>query len=79
MPNADRIHAPTDIGDWYLNTRSMFKNRIGRPRSEISRTGDTRAPNAISQNAACAIAACPVTHAAHPTLADIPANPPMKK
>ena len=32
---------PTLIGDVGLATRSMFRNRSGRPRSETSRTGET--------------------------------------
>jgi hypothetical protein len=41
-PEATRIQLPTLIGDVGLNTRSMFRNRSGRPRSLIKRTGETR-------------------------------------
>ena len=30
--NATRIHAPMDMGDCSLNTRNMFRKRVGRPR-----------------------------------------------
>jgi len=38
-PLADRIQEPTLIGEVTLNIRSMFRKRIGRPRSEIRSAG----------------------------------------
>ena len=39
--DATRIQLPTLIGEVTLKTRSMFRNRSGRPRSEMSSTGET--------------------------------------
>jgi hypothetical protein len=38
---ATRIQLPTLIGEVSLNTRSMFRNRSGRPRSEMRSMGET--------------------------------------
>ena len=51
LPNIERIQAPTDIGDWYLKTRSMLRNMLGRPRSMISKTGEMKAPAVAIQSA----------------------------
>jgi hypothetical protein len=49
-PNTSNAQAPTDIGDQYLKLtpaapgvvfHSMCQNRRGRPRSRVSRIGDT--------------------------------------
>jgi hypothetical protein len=45
---AGRTHEPTLIGDVTLKTRSMFRKRSGRPRSEISRAGETASKTAAS-------------------------------
>src|SRR5579864_9412803 len=50
-----RVQAPTDIGLWILNTRSMWRNRVGRPRSEIKSGGAMRAPAAAIQRACSAM------------------------
>ena len=39
LENPTSVHTPTDIGLCGLNTRSMFRNRSGLPRSEISNAG----------------------------------------
>src|SRR4051795_11742382 len=39
-PETTRIQLPTLIGEVTLKTRSMFRKRSGRPRSEMSRSGD---------------------------------------
>jgi hypothetical protein len=36
-PNMPTAHAPIDIGSQNLNTRIMLRNRVGTPRSAISR------------------------------------------
>jgi hypothetical protein len=41
VPEQARIQEPTLIGEVTLKTRSMFRNRSGRPRSEIRSTGLT--------------------------------------
>jgi hypothetical protein len=41
-----RIQLPTLIGEVTLKTRSMFRNRSGRPRSEIRRSGETASATA---------------------------------
>ena len=41
-PETKSTHDPTLIGEVTLKTRSMFRKRSGRPRSEIRRTGETR-------------------------------------
>src|ERR671923_1374255 len=40
-PETKSTHEPTLIGEVTLKTRSMFRKRSGRPRSEIRRIGDT--------------------------------------
>ncbi len=43
-PLVARIQEPTLIGEVTLKTRSMFRKRSGRPRSEISSAGLTASP-----------------------------------
>ena len=38
------VHTPIDIAERHLKTRSMLRNRVGRPRSQIKRHGETRRP-----------------------------------
>src|SRR5581483_4504693 len=45
-PETSRIHDPTLIGDVTLNTRNMCRKRSGRPRSEISSSGEATSATA---------------------------------
>src|SRR5579863_9191097 len=55
------VQAPTDIGLWILKTRSMLRNRAGRPRSEIKSGGAMSEPAAAIQRARSAIDASAAT------------------
>ena len=46
VPETNRTQLPTLIGEVTLKTRSMFRKRSGRPRSETRSTGLTRSPAA---------------------------------
>ena len=49
--NSTSIQTPIDMADRHLNTRSMLKKRVGRPRSAISKKGEITAPAAASAKA----------------------------
>ena len=77
---ATSVHAPTDIGLWRLKTRSMLRNRAGRPRSEMSSTGDKAAPaSAIHRASRANDGSLPARPAAAATSADAPAAPPTNR
>src|SRR5262245_45990493 len=78
--NAARVHAPTDIGERSLKTRSMLRNLDRRPRSAINRGEEATAPNSATHNAArTSEGSLPRTCATKAMLAAPPASPPRKK
>ncbi len=79
VPFAARIHEPTLIGEVILKTRSMFRNRSGRPRSEISSAGLTATPASATPQARFASRSFPIVPAAQASGAEAPAMPPTKK
>ena len=60
-PLALRIHEPTLIGEVTLNIRSMFRNRDGTPRSEISSSGLVPTPASAAAHARRASSSLPRT------------------
>ena len=78
-PNEERIQVPTLIGEVGLKTRSMLRNRAGRPRSEIRRGGLTDTPASAASRAFLARASLPLKRATRARSADAPARPPAKK
>ena len=48
------ITTPTDIGDLYLKTRSILRNKRGRPKSMVSKIGERIAPMAANEIDICA-------------------------
>jgi hypothetical protein len=78
-PKPVRIQDPTLIGDVTLNTRSMYRNRSGRPRSETSSAGLTTAPPRAPNAARRASASLPCRLAASDSGSEAPARPPVKK
>src|SRR3954469_11375514 len=77
--NGDRMYEPTDSGEVGLNTRSMCRNRIGRPRSTISTPPDATAPPAAVKCAAFASPGRRVNSPSAPITDDVPAMPPRKR
>src|SRR6185312_6739538 len=78
-PETATTHEPTLIGEVTLNIRSMFRNRAGRPRSEINSGGLTPiAPNAANQ-ARRASTSLPRSPDRYARPAEAPATPPVKK
>src|SRR3954468_23260970 len=78
--NAVSVHDPTDIALCGLNTRSMFRNRSGRPRSAVSSIADAGPPAAASHRASRArVPSDSVRSAIAPITAAAPAAPPTKK
>ena len=76
-PKPLRIQVPTLIGEVSLSTRSMFRNRSGRPRSLTSAAVLTpNAPSATSRELRC-IPVRPVISAPAATRADPAASPPV--
>src|SRR5690348_17753810 len=78
-PLALRIHVPTLIGEVGLNTRSMFRNRSGRPRSLTSSSGLTFTAAAATSEEVRARERLPAIRAASDRLADAPARPPVNR
>src|SRR5581483_2958206 len=78
-PLTRRIQAPTFIGEVTLNTRSMWWNRSGRPRSETSSSGDTASATAPTYSAVFESFSFPVSLAPSESTEDAPARPPVKK
>ena len=76
---ADSTHVPTLIGEVGLNTRSMLRKRLGRPRSAIRSGGLTAMPANASSEQLRASARLPLARAASPSRDDPPASPPAKK
>src|SRR5256885_4515547 len=79
MPLATSSQDPTLIGEVTLKTRSMLKNRSGRPRSEISRAGLVEIPAKASAQARRASRRLPDSDARWAGAADAPPRPPLKK
>jgi hypothetical protein len=67
------------MGEVGLNTRSMLKNLVGRPRSAISKAGLGTRPIIVARRACLATPSKPTTSATNAVTADAPANPPVKK
>ena len=78
-PKAPRTQLPTLIGEVGFRTRNMFRKRAGRPRSTISKGGDTAAPTKATTSALRASRALPATRAPKASTAEAPARPPKKK
>lgn len=78
-PNPVKIHEPTLIGEVTLKTRSMYRNRIGFPRSLISSGGLTAAPASATSAARWASTWLPLPWAKKASGAAAPATPPVKK
>ena len=79
VPKADSSHVPTLMGDVTLATRSMLRNRRGRPRSATRRTplAATAVDDATRQRRARRWS--PVSRPPAASRADPPAMPPVKK
>src|SRR5262249_60725412 len=78
-PDPTRIQEPTLIGEVTLKTRSMFRNRSGRPRSDTSSAGlTTSAPRPIHSDVR-ARRSFPAVRAARLSTDHAPARPPVKK
>src|SRR5947209_18119101 len=78
-PENARFHAPTLIGEVTLNTRSMYRKRLGIPRSLISSTGLLSAPASEIAHARRASSPSSARSARKARPADAPASPPVKK
>ncbi len=78
-PETTSTQLPTLIGEVTLNTRSMFRNRSGRPRSEIRRIGDTISIAAPTRSVARARSSFRVRRANPCSTAQPPAMPPVKR
>jgi hypothetical protein len=70
---------PTDSGDVGLNTRSMCRNRSGRPRSWIRNPTDAIAPLPAVIRATLVSAGRPLRSAIAPSTDDVPAAPPRNR
>src|SRR3954464_10430687 len=80
LEKAESVHAPMLMGLCGLNTRSMFKNRDGIPRSLISSTDDkTPPPAAIQRALRTSSRSSPSQLAMFAITAEAPAAPPTKK
>ena len=78
-PNPASSQLPTLMGEVGRKTRSMFKNREGRPRSSIKRAALTAAPPAAMRRVLRTSpprSGDPDQVAAAPSAADAPATPP---
>ena len=79
-PNTESVHAPTDIALCSLNTRNMFRNRAGRPRSEIRSAGEMTAPAAAIHLASWAVRLSPPIQADTMAMTEAaPATPPANR
>src|SRR5215210_5152964 len=78
-PSPASTQLPMLIGEVGLNTRSMWWNRSGRPRSDTSRGTLAAIPAPATVRALLARRWLPVTRAATASGADAPARPPVKK
>ncbi|GGI97478.1 hypothetical protein GCM10010121_004680 [Streptomyces brasiliensis] len=67
------------IGEVGLNTRSMFANRPGRPRSWISAAADRDTAASEETLSAVAVPVRPVSWAPAASADPAPASPPRKK
>ncbi len=79
VPNDASTYDPMDNGEVGLNTRSMFKNRSGRPRSWISATVPAAAPEAASSRQTRVSAGRPVSSAPSARTAAAPLIPPTNR
>ena len=78
-PYAVRIQVPTDIGEVGLKTRSMLRNRSGRPRSATSASRLTVMAPVAPIRAPRARAGRPDRSAPAPSNDEPPAMPPMNR
>jgi hypothetical protein len=78
-PSPASTQLPMLIGEVGLNSRSMWWNRSGRPRSDTSRGVPTATPAAATVTALRARRSLPAIRAATASGADAPAMPPTKK
>ncbi len=76
VPNGARIQEPTDSGEVGLITRSMLRNRAGRPRSWTSAPTLTSAPPSAVYRPTVRSAGRPVRSDSAAIDADTPAAPP---
>ena len=79
VPKADRTQVPTLIGEVTFATRSMLRNRSGRPRSTTRRTPLTAVAADAETRQRRARRWSPVSRAPAASRADPPASPPVKK
>src|SRR5690606_40812220 len=77
--NGARIQDRTDSGDVGLITRSMYRNRAGRPRSCTSAPTLVTAAPAATSRVALRRASSPVASANTAAPADTPAMPPRNR
>ena len=77
--DTNRIQLPTLIGEVTLKTRSMFRNRSGRPRSETRRIGEASSIAAPTKRLVRARRSLPVSRATPCSTDDPPATPPVKR
>lgn len=69
---------PTLMGEVTLKTRSMFRNRSGRPRSETRSAGETVSAPSPTSRLVRASLSFPAARAASESAADAPPRPPAK-
>ncbi len=67
------------IGEVTFSTRSMFRKRAGRPRSDTSSAGLTAAPPSATAHARRARSSSPRSSAISASTAEAPAMPPTKR
>src|SRR3954469_21501232 len=79
LPNTVSAHAPMDIGERVLKTRSMFKKRDGRPRSSTSSGGDGISAASETRRAIPGGGGSPARSQASATNAEPEAMPPVQK
>src|SRR3954469_10366428 len=77
--NGERMYDPTDSGEVGLNTRSMCRNRSGRPRSTMSSPTDPSAPTPAKICAALASVGRLVNSPSADRIDEDPAAPPRNR
>jgi hypothetical protein len=73
------MYVPTDSADVGLITRSMCRNRSGRPRSCTRNTTEAIDPPPATSRDTRVNAGRPLRSAIAPRIADVPAAPPRKR
>jgi len=79
VPNEATTQLPTLIGEVTLKTRSMFRKRSGRPRSEISSRGLTASAAEAIWILRWASSSFPAARATRLRTEEAPPSPPVKK